>query len=232
LNSEGFPVIAPNFSGTPGLQNAYKQGDFDRPNVDAAGRLIAFDFGLSSSTRQWKFDGVTPTGAGGELVAASDIGKDSRNTNGLDGFAREGAISSKCRDTSFLELPGKSQDGYTSGDLQGYSVNDAGILSGRYTNGQTLQLYQIVLYDFPSEQNLRREGSNLYSSTLESGVPSSGAPGTGSFGATKGYSLEQSNADISREFVNMITTQRGFQANSKTITTVDTMLETIINMKR
>jgi len=88
------------------------------------------------------------------------------------------------------------------------------------------------LYDFPSNQNLRREGGNLFTETRESGVPSSGAAGTGTFGTTHGSSLEQSNADLSREFVNMITTQRGFQANSKTITTVDTMLETVIGMKR
>ncbi|MDR1489312.1 MAG: flagellar hook-basal body complex protein, partial [Desulfovibrio sp.] len=79
---------------------------------------------------------------------------------------------------------------------------------------------------------LRREGGNLFTETRESGLASSGAAGTGTFGTTQGYSLEQSNVDLSREFVNMITTQRGFQANSKSITTVDTMLETVIAMKR
>ena len=152
--------------------------------------------------------------------------------NGLDGVGELQKVASTCQGSSFYELNGYSQDGYTFGDLYSVSVNSDGVLSGHYSNGRTLQLYQIVLYDFPSTQNLRREGGNLYTETLGSGVPSSGAPGTGPFGTTQGNSLEQSNVDLAREFVNMITTQRGFQANSKNITTVDTMLETVISMKR
>ena len=124
------------------------------------------------------------------------------------------------------------QDGYTYGDLRYINIDQDGVLSGTYSNGVTLQLFQITLYDFPSLQNLHREGNNLFTETRESGLPTSGAPGSGSFGKTESYSLEGSNVDLSRELVNMITTQRGFQANSKTITTVDTMLETVIGMKR
>ena len=124
------------------------------------------------------------------------------------------------------------QDGYTYGDLRYINIDQDGVLSGSYSNGVTLQLFQITLYDFPSLQNLHREGNNLFTETRQSGLPTSGAPGSGSFGKTESYSLEGSNVDLSRELVNMITTQRGFQANSKTITTVDTMLETVIGMKR
>ena len=124
------------------------------------------------------------------------------------------------------------QDGYTYGDLRYINIDQDGVLTGTYSNGVTLQLFQITLYDFPSLQNLHREGNNLFTETRESGLPTSGAPGSGSFGKTESYSLEGSNVDLSRELVNMITTQRGFQANSKTITTVDTMLETVIGMKR
>jgi flagellar hook protein FlgE len=151
---------------------------------------------------------------------------------GLDGHGELQSAASTSVGESFYEHNGKRQDGYAEGDLRYVSVAEDGVLSGSYSNGVTLQLYQIVLYDFPSKQNLRREGGNLFTETRESGNPSSGAAGTGTFGTTKGSSLEQSNVDISREFVNMITTQRGFQANSKSITTVDTMLETVINMKR
>jgi len=152
--------------------------------------------------------------------------------NGMDGMAEVQKTSSTCIGDNFYEINGYKQDGYGSGSLSNVFVSTEGVLSGTYSNGVTLQLYQIVLYDFPSTQNLRREGGNLFSETRESGAPSSGAPGTGSFGTTQGNSLEQSNVDLAREFVNMITTQRGFQANSKTITTVDTMLETVIGMKR
>ena len=153
--------------------------------------------------------------------------------NGMDGQAKvDPTYATTCLDGSFFEHNGARQDGYPYGSLRYVSVGTDGVLSAAYSNGETLQLYQIVLYDFPSNQNLRREGGNLFTETRESGVPSSGAAGTGTFGTTHGSSLEQSNADLSREFVNMITTQRGFQANSKTITTVDTMLETVIGMKR
>lgn len=107
-----------------------------------------------------------------------------------------------------------------------------GVLSGRYSNGVTLELFQITLYDFPSKTNLKREGGNLFSQTRESGDPASGAAGTGSLGMVYSNAIEQSNVDLAREFVQMITTQRGFQANSKSITTTDTMLDTVINMKR
>ena len=112
------------------------------------------------------------------------------------------------------------------------TVSQDGVLSGAYSNGVTLELFQLTLYDFPSKQNLHREGGNLFTETRASGLATSGAAGTGSFGTTESNSLEQSNVDLATEFVQMITTQRGFQANSKSITTVDTMLDTVINMKR
>ena len=152
--------------------------------------------------------------------------------NGMDGLAESQSVTATCLGDNFYEHNGVRQDGYTYGDLRYVNVSTDGVLSASYSNGVTLQLYQIVLYDFPSTQNLRREGGNLFTETRESGPPSSGAAGTGTFGTTEGYALEQSNVDLAREFVNMIATQRGFQANSKNITTVDTMLETVIQMKR
>ncbi len=151
---------------------------------------------------------------------------------GMDGKSELLATNMTCHGEYYYEHPGKRQDGYTYGDLRYVNVGTDGVLSASYSNGVTLQLFQLTLYDFPSKQNLRREGGNLFTETRESGIPSSGAAGTGVFGTTQGYSIEQSNADLAREFVNMITTQRGFQANSKSITTVDTMLETVIQMKR
>lgn len=125
-----------------------------------------------------------------------------------------------------------SQDGYGFGNLSNYSVDTDGVLYGVYSNGVTLPLYQLTLHDFPCKQGLRREGNNLFSESPDSGSPSSGVAGTGTFGTVNANSLEGSNVDLSTEFVRMITTQRGFQANSKIVTTTDTMLETVINMKR
>ena len=125
-----------------------------------------------------------------------------------------------------------SQNGYGFGDLSSYTISSEGILSGVYSNGVTLPLYQIALYDFTCKQGLRREGNNLFSQTLASGDPASAPAGTSGFGTINAQSLESSNVDLSTEFVQMITTQRGFQSNSKVITTVDSMLEVVIGMKR
>lgn len=123
-------------------------------------------------------------------------------------------------------------DGYPSGVLSGTNIDNAGVVYGYYDNGETIPLYQIALYDFHNKQGLRREGGNLYGATKESGNARQGVAGDNGFGVTRAYNIEGSNVDLSREFVNMITTQRGFQANSKGVTTVDTMLETVIGMKR
>lgn len=126
----------------------------------------------------------------------------------------------------------QSQNGYGYGDLSSWSVDADGVLYGVYSNGVTLPLWQITLYDFNCTQGLRREGNNLFSQTRDSGEPKSGPAGVAGLGTINGQSLEQSNVDMSTEFVQMISTQRGFQSNSKIITTTDTMLETVINMKR
>jgi flagellar hook protein FlgE len=124
------------------------------------------------------------------------------------------------------------QDGYTFGNLMDITFDQHGIMSGIYSNGVTLPLYQVVLYDFVAPQALRFEGGNLVSQTRDSGDPSWGAAGVNGFGTINSYMIEQSNVDLAKEMVNMITTQRGFQANSKVITTTDIMLETVVNMKR
>ncbi len=125
-----------------------------------------------------------------------------------------------------------AQNGYPFGNLSTYYVDEKGVLSGVYDNGITMPLYQIVLYDFTSPQNLRREGGNVFSQTLDSGDPKSGPPGVAGLGSISSNSIEQSNVDLATEFVLMITTQRGFQGNSKIVTTVDTLLGEVINMKR
>ncbi len=236
ISSDGFPMLAPNFSGTAGLSNAYYPGggsggtaNYTQPNINADGRMIAFNFGMYDSSNAWNFP-MAGTGQGG-LVSAGQMGTDKEHIAGLGTQGKPEPSGVTNVGSSFFERFA-AQDGYTFGELRYVSVSQNGVLSASYSNGVSLELYQITLYDFPSTQNLRREGGNLFTETRESGMPTSGAAGTGVFGSTQSNSLEQSNVDISREFVNMITTQRGFQANSKSITTVDTMLETVIGMKR
>ncbi|HNS14285.1 MAG TPA: flagellar hook protein FlgE [Syntrophorhabdaceae bacterium] len=126
----------------------------------------------------------------------------------------------------------QTQDGYPPGVLQNVTVNSEGVISGHYSNGQILSLYQITLANFNNPWGLSREGSNLYSETLESGVAYTNAPGEGGLGKINPNSLEQSNVDLATEFVKMIVAQRGFQANSRVITTTDEILAELMNLKR
>lgn len=126
----------------------------------------------------------------------------------------------------------QSQDGYPPGVLENVTVSQEGIISGHYSNGQILDLYQLTLANFNNLQGLKREGGNLYSETLESGTPVTNPPGNGGLGKINPNSLEQSNVDLATEFVKMIIAQRGYQANSRVITTTDEILQELMNLKR
>ncbi len=126
----------------------------------------------------------------------------------------------------------QTQDGYPPGVLQNVTVSAEGIISGHYSNGQILNLYQITLANFNNPNGLTKEGSNLYSETIESGVAYTNAPGEGGLGKISANSLEQSNVDLATEFVKMIIAQRGYQANSRVITTTDEVLQELMNIKR
>ncbi len=126
----------------------------------------------------------------------------------------------------------QTQDGYPPGTLESLSVGSDGTISGTYSNGQTIALYQITLANFNNPNGLEKEGSNLYSATLESGVAYTNAPGDGGLGTISSNCLEESNVDLATEFVKLIVAQRAYQANSKVITTTDEILETLMNIKR
>lgn len=124
------------------------------------------------------------------------------------------------------------QDGFSSGTLQSFTIGSDGIIQGIFSNGQTLPLGQIALATFPNLQGLLRDGDNNFLGTLSSGAPSIGVPGTGGRGILAGSALELSNVDIAREFAQLILAQRGFQANSRAVTTFDEITQEAINLKR
>jgi flagellar hook protein FlgE len=126
----------------------------------------------------------------------------------------------------------QTQDGYPAGMLRSISVDEAGVITGAYSNGQLVPLFQVALVDFPSYYGLTKMGNNLYSSSLESGDAMPGMPGSGRLGSISPSAIEMSNVDLAQEFVKMITTQRAFQANSRVITTSDEILNELINIKR
>lgn len=126
-----------------------------------------------------------------------------------------------------------TDDGYEAGSLKGYSIGSDGVITGSYTNGLTKTLGQIAIADFPNPSGLEKVGSNLYAATTNSGdFDGVGVEVGANGGELIGGSREMSNVDLSYEFTQMITTQRGFQANSRIITTSDEMLQELVNLKR
>ncbi len=126
----------------------------------------------------------------------------------------------------------QTQNGFPSGSLRSVAVDEAGVITGSYSNGQLVPLFQVSLADFPSYYGLTKMGGNLYGASLQSGDAMPGVPGSGRLGSISPSAIEMSNVDLGQEFVKMITTQRAFQANSRVITTSDEILNELINIKR
>lgn len=130
------------------------------------------------------------------------------------------------------DAKGKTITGNSAGTLDSFNVSQTGEVMGTFTNGKKEVLGKIVLADFDNNVGLQKIGSNLFIDTANSGSPKYGIPSTSSFGKLAPGALEMSNVDLSQQFTEMITTQRGFQANSRVITTTDEMLQELVNLKR
>ncbi len=166
-------------------------------------------------------------GTGTAMAVEFDLGVQDDGTGTFVADSMTTTQFSRSSTTTF-----QASDGYGAGDLQGVDVDVDGVITGIYSNGQLVPLNRVALAKFTNVQELHKEGGNLYRETRESGDAITGHPGENGLGDVSPNSLEQSNVDIANEFVKMITSQRGFQANSKIITTVDSMLSETINMKR
>ena len=142
---------------------------------------------------------------------------------GLDGITQYAADSAM----SFV-----TQAGFTSGSLARLSIGGDGKITGGFTNGQSRVLGQLVLGNFKAPDQLARLGGSLYQETASSGPGTLGTPATADRGSISAGALEQSNVDIAQEFINMIAAQRGFEADSKTLTTADQLLNDLMMIRR
>lgn len=123
-------------------------------------------------------------------------------------------------------------DGYPQGSLDTFSIGPTGEISGIFTNGMSKIIGQVALAVFKNPAGLEKTAENMFQITPNSGDAIVGLPGSSGLGSLNSGTLEMSNVDISREFAEMISTQRGFQANSRIITTSDEMLQELVNLKR
>lgn len=144
--------------------------------------------------------------------------------------SNDGLVSSNSAST----LTGQATDGYTSGNLKpdAIRVDDKGNILGEFTNGKTFAVAKIAMASVANNSGLEEIGGNLFKVTANSGAIVVGEAGTGGRGEMKTAALEMSNVDLSRSLTELIIIQRGYQANSKTISTSDQMLQTLIQLKQ
>lgn len=176
----------------------------------------------------------TPDGLLDKAIAGNGIGAIAAADLDWDNGSTPTGIAMNFDTTQFnnaSRVISQNQNGYSSGDLTNVSINSTGVVIASYSNGQQINIAAITLAKFANPGGLNLVGSNMFSATEVSGTPRVGLPGP-ELGSIFTNSLEQSNVDMGLEFVNMITVQRGFQANSKIITTVDELLGELINLKR
>ncbi len=190
------------------------------PQLTYKGQSIAVNFGISGADT-WQ----------NSVSSAADVGTDvgSLPSLGSDIVLEPDATTARTGSNS-MHL--NEQDGYTEGSLTNMVIRDDGRVVGSYTNGQEMEFYEIPVFRFTSDDGLYREGGNLFSHTSNAGEIMMGTAGTENFASIQSNSLEMSNVDMSAEMVNMIVTQRGFQSNSKVVTTADEMLRKAMEIKR
>ncbi len=163
-------------------------------------------------------------GAGQGQKISFDFGKTIKEGGtGIDASTQYGSRSSIAR---------HSQNGSSAATLASMSFNDDGVLTAVYDNGVQRELGQVAIAKFENTEGLFKTGKNLFKETRKSGQAALGKPGTDGRGEVLSKSIEASNVDIAHEFINLMAAQRNFQANTRTITTSDQMLQEVLNIKR
>ena len=181
----------------------------------------------TNGTLQAQSQNATPinflNATGGQNIAFSfgdDIASGGTGLAGATQYAGNSAVN------------GLDINGHAGGNLVDIAISDDGTITGKFDNGDKIALAQVALAAFNNEQGLTRTGDGLFTQSPTSGNPLIDAPGTGARGAVQSGALEQSNVDLGTELVTLIAYQRAFQANSKTVTTADEMLQVVDDLKR
>lgn len=185
------------------------------------------NFGVLEFNQQGVFTGTTPA-AGIFTEAFSFL------TNGADPTQQVVFDFNNNTPTQFASpftVNALSQDGFTIGRLTGLNVDDQGVIQATYSNGQTQAVGKVALARFANPQGLLQIGNTTWRSSTESGEPIAGEAGTSSFGLIQSGALETSNVDLTKELVTLITAQRNFQANAKSIETSNAVTQTIIQIR-
>jgi len=177
-------------------------------------------------------DGTLNTGSSAQLVISGSAGAGNDLDNGASEMTMELDLSNLVQySTSFTPVP-SARDGHSAGTLDSISFDETGTLIGTFTNGATQKLAQLVLADFYNPSGLTKAGENLYTVSMNSGAPLVGVAGSSIRASIVSGALEGSNVDLASEFTKMIIAQRGFEANSRLVSTSDNVIGELINLKR
>ncbi len=188
--------------------------------ADGTTQSFTIDFGISSNTNTWE----------NAPASIADIGTDPANLPNMADIVRN--TESTIAYGSSAGTLNLEQDGYGVGELIDISIDSEGLIAGVYTNGQTESLYSIPVFNFTSKDGLDHVGNNHYVQTKEAGQMNYGTAGTEHYGEIISTKIEASNVDYASEMVDMIIIQRGFQMNSKSVTTIDTLIQKALELKR
>ena len=219
------------------------------PVYDSLGEVhaLTLTFTKTANAREWTWAVTAPTGVtvsnptGTTITFGTDGAYASLATTTIDIAFGNGAaamtgvtldLSAVTQLAKASDVGAANQDGLAAGTLIDFSVNEFGQVLGLYSNGMSRTVAQIALATFNNPAGLLRQGQNLFFPSPNSGTPSVGAPGDGTRGQVWSGYLEMSNVDLAREFTDMIIAQRGFQANSRVVTTSDEILQELVNLKR
>ena len=181
-----------------------------------AGWNVSGAIGATNATGAMTFNADGTQATGGTLT----VGAVTVDLSTITGFAGLDTVEAS------------TQNGRAAGTLQSFTINADGTLLGSFSNGLKQALGRVALSTFTNPAGMEKAGGSLYRTTVNSGDAQIGAAGTGGRGDLTGGALEMSNVDLSAEFTNLIIAQRGFQANSRVITTSDELLQELVNLKR
>lgn len=211
---------------------------------DSHSVTLTYTKNAAANTWDWTASGtgiaVAPPLNQGQLVFNAD-GSFNSSTGTLSVTLLNGATTPLAVNPDFAQMTQLAngstatlfgQDGYAPGTLTTFNISNSGVINGIFDNGIVQVLGQVALARFTNAGGLMKEGNNIWSETANSGVAQIGTASTGARGSIEAGKLEMSNVNLAQEFSDMIITQRGFQANSRVITTSDEMLQELMNLKR
>ena len=206
--------------------------DVDVYSADGTVSRLALAFARTGAST-WTVTGTRDGGAPASITLSDGTGDGTLTASGplvVDGVRVDLASATGYAGLDTIEA--SSQDGRAAGTLQSFTINADGTLLGSFSNGLKQPLGRVALSTFTNPAGLEKAGGSLDRTTVNSGDAQVGAAGTGGRGELTGGALEMSNVDLSAEFTNLIIAQRGFQANSRVITTSDELLQELVNLKR